>query len=159
MIKREKPEFGRMHVQIASVCILNNGFDSRWRYENSARYFRLLLDCAVWNRFAAMGELYWIDQYSGKAYRICGSEPYGSRNMAHVSHGDVLLGNEFDPEVKYADHTGKSCSKRKRQPFRYLGRHHAGRWCSCRTVARVRMCSAPPTSRASCMIARDSSGA
>jgi hypothetical protein len=54
----------------------------------------------------------WIDQYSGKRYRITASGPHGSRTVARVkSYGDVLREYEFHPEAKCADANGAPCSK------------------------------------------------
>ena len=52
----------------------------------------------------------WIDQYSGKRYRIRASAPHGSRTMARVkSYGDVLREYEYHPEAKCADASGAPC--------------------------------------------------
>lgn len=54
----------------------------------------------------------WIDQYSGKRYRITASGPHGSRTVARVkSYGDVLREYEFHPEAKCADANGAPCKK------------------------------------------------
>jgi hypothetical protein len=54
----------------------------------------------------------WIDQYSGKRYRIAASGAHGSRTVARVkSYGDVLREYEFHPEVKCADAGGAPCKK------------------------------------------------
>ena len=64
----------------------------------------------------------WIDQYSGKRYRITASRAHGSRTVARVkSYGDVLREYEFHPEAKCADSSGASCSK---QTVGVLGRRH-----------------------------------
>jgi len=54
----------------------------------------------------------WIDQYSGKEYRITTIGHHGMRNTARVkTYGDALLEYEIHPESKYADANGKICSK------------------------------------------------
>jgi hypothetical protein len=64
----------------------------------------------------------WIDQYSGKHYRVTASGPHGSRTVARVkSYGDVLREYEFHPEGKCADAAGAPCSK---QTIGLLGRRH-----------------------------------
>ncbi len=64
----------------------------------------------------------WIDQYSGKRYRVTASGPHGSRHMARVkSYGDVLREYEYHPEAKCADADGKPCGK---QTVGLLGRRH-----------------------------------
>lgn len=58
-------------------------------------------------------KLHWIDQYSGKGYRITASGLHGSRTVARVkSYGDVLREYEFHPEAKCADSGGAPCSKK-----------------------------------------------
>ena len=67
-------------------------------------------------------KLQWIDQYSGKRYRITASGPHGSRTVARVkSYGDVLREYEFHPEAKCADVGGALCSK---QTVGLLRRRH-----------------------------------
>jgi len=67
-------------------------------------------------------KLRWIDQYSGKRYRITASGPHGSRTVARVkSYGDVLREYEFHPEAKCADPSGTPCTKRT---IGLLGRRH-----------------------------------
>ncbi len=64
----------------------------------------------------------WIDQYSGKRYRITASGPHGSRFVTRVkSYGDVLREYEFHPEAKCADPSGAPCTK---QTVGLLGRRH-----------------------------------
>jgi len=64
----------------------------------------------------------WIDQYSGKAYRITTTGQYGDRRTARVStYGDVLRKYEYHPETKCADAHGKICDK---QTVGLLQRRH-----------------------------------
>ena len=64
----------------------------------------------------------WIDQYTGKTYRITTTGHHGSRHTARVkTYGDVLAEYEFHPESKYADTNGKPCSK---QTIGLLQRRH-----------------------------------
>ena len=50
----------------------------------------------------------WIDQCSGKHYRVTTSSNYGTRNIARVkTYGEVLQEFEFHPEAKCA---GRSAS-------------------------------------------------
>jgi hypothetical protein len=64
----------------------------------------------------------WIDQYSGKAYRITTSGHHGDRRTARVStFGDVLRKYEYHPESKCADAHGKVCGK---QTIGLLQRRH-----------------------------------
>jgi len=64
----------------------------------------------------------WIDQYSGKEYRITTVGPHGNRQTARVkTYGDVLLEYEYHPESKCADSRGKVCDK---QTIGLLQRRH-----------------------------------
>jgi hypothetical protein len=66
-------------------------------------------DARMWERTP------WIDQYSGKRYRITASSPHGSRTVARVnSYGDVSREYEYHPEAKCADASGAPCSKQTR---------------------------------------------
>lgn len=54
----------------------------------------------------------WIDQYSGKEYRITTIGHHGMRSTVRVkTYGDALAEYEVHPESKYADGSGKICSK------------------------------------------------
>ena len=54
----------------------------------------------------------WIDQYSGKQYRISTTLATGTRQIARVkSYGDVLEEYEFHEEAKCADASGAPCDK------------------------------------------------
>lgn len=64
----------------------------------------------------------WIDQYTGKAYRITTAGDYGTRQTARVkTYGDVLLEYEFHAEAKCADAAGNVCGK---QTIGLLQRRH-----------------------------------
>jgi hypothetical protein len=64
----------------------------------------------------------WIDQYSGKSYRITTAGHYGTRQAARVkTYGDVLREYEFHPESKCADADGNTCEK---QTVGLLQRRH-----------------------------------
>jgi hypothetical protein len=65
---------------------------------------------------------HWIDQYSGKEYRITTVGPHGDRQTARVkTYGDVLVEYEYHPESKCADAHGNTCSK---QTIGLLQRRH-----------------------------------
>ncbi len=54
----------------------------------------------------------WTDQYSGSDYKITTTGSYGNRHTARVkTYGEVLREYEIHPESKYADASGKPCSK------------------------------------------------
>ena len=64
----------------------------------------------------------WIDQYSGKQYRISTTLATGTRQIARVkSYGDVLEEYEFHEEAKCADAGGAPCDK---QTVGLLQRRH-----------------------------------
>jgi hypothetical protein len=64
----------------------------------------------------------WIDQYSGREYRITTAGPHGDRHTARVStYGEVLRKYEYHPEAKCADARGKVCDK---QTIGLLQRRH-----------------------------------
>jgi hypothetical protein len=55
---------------------------------------------------------HWIDQYSGKTYRITTVGDHGTRGAARVKTcGEVLNEYEFHPEAKCADARGNACGK------------------------------------------------
>jgi hypothetical protein len=67
-------------------------------------------------------KLNWIDQYSGKHYRITTAGHCGSRQTARVkTYGEILQEYEFHPESKCADENGKPCGK---QTVGLLQRRH-----------------------------------
>ncbi len=64
----------------------------------------------------------WIDQYSGKQYRISTTLATGTRQIARVkSYGDVLEEYAFHEEAKCADASGAPCDK---QTVGLLQRRH-----------------------------------
>jgi hypothetical protein len=66
--------------------------------------------------------LAWIDQYSGKTYRITTAGHHGTRSTARVkTYGDVLTEYEFHPESKCAGADGTICGK---QTVGLLQRRH-----------------------------------
>lgn len=55
----------------------------------------------------------WIDQYTGKQYRITMRGHHGTRTTARVkTYGEILEEYEFHPEGKCADANGTACGKR-----------------------------------------------
>jgi len=64
----------------------------------------------------------WMDQYSGKRYRITTTDLYGSRGTVRVkTYNDVATEYEFHPETKYSDSDGQPCGK---QTVGLLQRRH-----------------------------------
>jgi hypothetical protein len=67
-------------------------------------------------------QLPWIDQYSGKQYRISTTLATGTKQIVRVkSYGDVLEEYEFHEEAKCADTSGAPCDK---QTVGLLQRRH-----------------------------------
>ena len=57
----------------------------------------------------------WLDQYSGKSFRISASQHFSSRQTASVkTFGDVISEYEFHAEPKCADSKGNICEKNTR---------------------------------------------
>jgi hypothetical protein len=55
----------------------------------------------------------WIDQHSGKKYRITTRGDYGTRHVARVkTYGEVVEEYESHPESKCADADGKPCDRK-----------------------------------------------
>jgi len=64
----------------------------------------------------------WIDQYSGKEYRITTAGEHGNRQTARVqTYGDRFEEYEYHPEAKCADANGRVCDRRT---IGLLGRRH-----------------------------------
>jgi hypothetical protein len=64
----------------------------------------------------------WIDQYTGKRFRITTSGHCGSRRTVRIKTcGDIAAEYEFHPESKCADASGNPCD---RQTTGLLGRRH-----------------------------------
>lgn len=57
-------------------------------------------------------QISWVDQYTGKSYRVTTTGEHGTRHAARVkTYGDVLLEYEYHPESKCADEHGSACRK------------------------------------------------
>ncbi|HEY2822449.1 MAG TPA: hypothetical protein VGJ06_15500, partial [Candidatus Acidoferrum sp.] len=64
----------------------------------------------------------WIDQYTGRQYRITTAGHHGGSNVARVkTHGEIAVEYEFHPESKSADAEGNPCGK---QTIGLLRRRH-----------------------------------
>ena len=64
----------------------------------------------------------WLDQHSGKKYRITTKGDYGTRHTARVkTYGDIVTEYESHPEAKCADSQGNPCD---RQTVGLLQRRH-----------------------------------
>jgi len=66
--------------------------------------------------------MYWIDQYSGRRYRVTTAGHHGTQHTARVkTYGEVLREYEFHAEAKCADAQGETCGK---QSIGLLQRRH-----------------------------------
>jgi hypothetical protein len=64
----------------------------------------------------------WIDQYTGKRFRVMATGHCGTRQTVRVkTYGDVFAEYEFHPETKCADSVGRPC---ERQTLGLLERRH-----------------------------------
>ena len=133
---------GRITVSSPQVMKPLQALNAGKPYARQLKPFNFILSCNVANLGHPIGvdperfhliapyatdprqweKLQWIDQYSGKHYRITASGRHGSRIVTRVkSYGDVLREYEFHPEAKCADINGAPCSK---QSVGLLGRRH-----------------------------------
>jgi hypothetical protein len=136
------PAVGR--ISISSPAVMRNlrNLNEGKRYPEKIKPFNFLLTCHVApfghptgvdpSHFHLIAphepdprkwlKMKWIDQYTGKSYRITTSGSHGSRNTARVkTYGDVIREYEFHPESKYADTEGNICDK---QAVGLLQRRH-----------------------------------
>jgi len=127
-----KPAVGRVSVSSPHVFDAFKHLNKRIAYAEQIKPFNFLLSCHVrqlghpagtdparfhlvapfendprkWTRMS------WIDQYSGRRYKVTVTGSHGSRGSARVkTHGEVLREYEFHPEAKCADSTGRPCGK------------------------------------------------
>ncbi len=140
----KSPAVGRVTVSSPAVIRPLAKFNERKKYGNQIKPFNFLLTCHVNpfghppgadpERFHLIApyqtdptrwtKMSWIDQYSGKEYRITTVGPHGTRSAVRVkTYGDVLQEYEFHSEAKCADADGKPCSK---QTVGRLQRRHIG---------------------------------
>jgi len=128
----KSPAVGRVTVSSPAVIRPLTTFNEGKPYADQIKPFNFLLTCHVMpfghppgvdpEHFHLISpyqpdprqwtKMDWIDQYSGKTYRITTAGHHGSRNTARVkTFGDVLQEYEFHAESKCADADGRTCSK------------------------------------------------
>jgi hypothetical protein len=138
----KSPAVGRVTVSSPAVIRPLAEFNEGKAYCDQIKPFNFLLTCHVRSFGYPLGadpehfhliapyqsdprhwtEMEWIDQYSGKRYRISTTGAHGTRHSARVkTYGDVLQEYEFHPESKCADADGNPCSK---QTIGLLQRRH-----------------------------------
>lgn len=136
------PAVGRVTVSSPVVMRTFADLNQGKRYTDQIKPFNFLLICHV-NQFGhPIGaeperfhlvapyesdsrkwlKLDWIDQYTGKRYRISTAGDYGTRQTARVkTYGEILREYEFHAESKCADGNGKPSGK---QTVGLLQRRH-----------------------------------
>jgi len=133
---------GRVTVSSPAVMQALNGLNDGKSYPYQIKPFNFLLTCQVSPFGHPVGadpthfhliapyesdprkwsKLNWIDQYTGKKYRITTAGNLGTRLTARVkTYGDILREYEFHPESKCADADGKLSGK---QTVGLLQRRH-----------------------------------
>jgi hypothetical protein len=136
------PAIGRLSVSSPAVLKPLANLNSGKSYGDQIKPFNFLLSCHVApfghpigvspERFHLIAPYEsnprkrqnsaWIDQHSGKSYRIATVGQHGSRDCARVkTYRDVLRDYEFHPEAKCADSNGNPCGK---QTIGLLQRRH-----------------------------------
>jgi hypothetical protein len=126
------PAVGRVTISSPGVLRSLEEFNAAKKYCNQLKPFNFLLTCHVKQFGHPLGtdpehfhliapytsdpqqwlEMLWIDQYSGKCYRITTAGHHGDRKTTRVkTYGDVIREYEFHPESKCADANGKMCTK------------------------------------------------
>ena len=124
---------GRITVCSPGVMHALNGLDDGKSYPDQIKPFNFLLTCHVSPFGHPIGadpahfhliapyesdprkwlKLNWIDQYSGKTYRVTTAGQHGTRLTARAkNYGDILREYEFHPESKCADADGKPSGKK-----------------------------------------------
>jgi hypothetical protein len=138
----EIPAVGRITVSSPAVIRPLASLNKDKPYPDQIKPFNFLLSCHVKalghpiganpERFHLVGayevdprkwlQRDWIDQYSGKRYRITTTDHHGNRRTARVkTYGDVATEYQFHPETKCADSDDKPCGK---QTVGLLQRRH-----------------------------------
>jgi hypothetical protein len=136
------PAIGRVTISSPSILRPFEEFNTGKKYCDQIKPFNFLLTCHVKKFGHPLGvdpqrfhliipydtnpqnwlEMSWIDQYSGKTYRITTSGHHGTQQTARVkTYGETVREYEFHPESKCADSDGKACTK---QTIGLLQRRH-----------------------------------
>jgi hypothetical protein len=146
--KMSEPAFATLpavgHTTVSSPNVMRSlkGLNVRKSYANQIKPFNFLLSCHVRQlghppnvnpeKFHLIApytsdsrewlKTKWINQYSGKTYRITTEGHHGSLDSARVkTYGEHLREYEVHPEAKCADARGKPCGK---QTVGLLQRRH-----------------------------------
>lgn len=135
------PAIGRVAITNPGILKLLAGLNKGKKYRDQIKPFNFLLACHVSplghppgtnpEQFHLIApfelnpkkwlQMDWIDQYSGKKFKIT-TDSYSSRSTARVkTYGDVFTDYEHHPESKCADEHGNICD---RQTTGLLYRRH-----------------------------------
>jgi hypothetical protein len=136
------PAVGRITVSSPALMRPFDNLNSGKKYCDRVKPFNFLLSCHVKQfghpigsdptRFHLVGPYNsdsrtwlttdWIDQYSGKVYRIATEGYHGDRKTARVkTYAEVIREYEYHPESKCGEANGKPCRK---QTIGLLQRRH-----------------------------------
>jgi len=136
------PAVGRVTISSPAIIKPLADFNAQKKYCDQLKPFNFLLTCHVKQLGHPVGtkperfhliapydsdprqwlKTRWIDQYSGKRYRITTAGYHNNRQTARVkTYGEVLREYVFHPESKCADWRGEPCSK---QTVGLLQRRH-----------------------------------
>ncbi|MGD0581165.1 MAG: hypothetical protein ABSC08_19855, partial [Bryobacteraceae bacterium] len=128
----DSPAVGRVTVSSPAVMRPLAKLNEGKRYADKIKPFNFLLTCHVKPFGHPTGtdpahfhliapyesdprkwlKMQWIDQYTGKQYRITTSGHHGGRNTARVkTYGEIVREYEFHAESKCAGADGKTCGK------------------------------------------------
>ena len=129
------PAIGRMAITSPRMLEPFVGLNKGKPYRDQIKPFNFLLTCYVSLLGHPIGtdpekfhlvagyelspkkwlQMGWIDQYSGKAFKITTEKNYSSRATARVkTYGDILVEYENHPESKCADEQGNVCDRQSR---------------------------------------------
>ena len=126
------PAVGRVTISSPANSVPLSELNEGKEYRNQIKPFNFLLTCHVSplgfplgadpERFHLISphetnpnkwlQMRWIDQYSGKKFRITTDRNYSSRNTARVqTYGDIFDEYAHHPESKCADEHGNVCDR------------------------------------------------
>ncbi|MGB6973821.1 MAG: hypothetical protein WBD67_03965 [Terracidiphilus sp.] len=136
------PAIGRVTITSPAILIPLAELNKGKKYRDQIKPFNFLLTCHISPLGHPLGadparfhliapfelnsttwlRLKWIDQYSGRKYKITTEKNFSSRTTARVqTYGDVLLEYAHHSESKCADEHGRPCD---RQTIGLLFRRH-----------------------------------
>ncbi|MBB5338395.1 hypothetical protein [Tunturiibacter gelidoferens] len=127
------PAIGRVTITSPAILEPLSDLNASKKYQDQIKPFNFLLTChvsplgyplaAIPERFHLIApfelnsskwlRMNWINQYSGKQFKITTQKNFSSRTTARVkTYGDVIADYEHHPESKCADVNGNICDKK-----------------------------------------------